>query len=113
MPQARPVGPAPTITASNTLELLLNSLVYAIEFRRESGNVFPAALCHIGPTAALSSSAQCDLLHQFPGLHFRRQIFCNAAHDRDLGVTGRRQYYHRRLPFVAERIDQRAKLGAI
>ena len=46
-------------------------------------------------------------------MNFRCQVLGDAADDRDVRIFDGREHHHRGLPFIAQRIDQRAKLLAV
>src|SRR5581483_2597876 len=86
MPQARPVGPAPTMIASSvsTSEHALDGGVNVLERRWKRRNVLAAGLGHIGATAALAAHRLRDLADQFSGMYLRREVFRHGADDGDI-----------------------------
>ena len=83
MPQARPVGPAPTTTTSNcsTFTALLSTLARRLGFERRAAaaaRIFAAAFGHVGPAAAFAADGLRDRAGQLAGVHFRRQILGDA-----------------------------------
>src|SRR5436305_55770 len=88
IPHARPVGPAPTMTASrgSTSEHAFHGGVDAFERGRKRGGIFAACFRHVRPATAATADGLSDLAHELAGMHSRGEVLCDGAHDGDVRI---------------------------
>src|SRR5437763_4321383 len=104
IPHARPVGPAPTMTASSvsTSEHAFHSGVNLFEGCRKRGSIFAPGLGHVRATAAFAADSLGHLPYQLAGVNFGGKILRDRAYDGDLRVDSGSEHHHGGLPLVAQ-----------
>src|SRR5439155_21925887 len=90
IPQASPVGPAPTTTTSklSTLEHLLDAGIDAAEGARPRRRIFSASLGHVRPASALSADSLGVGAHEPACVHLRGQVLGDPGDDRHACILG-------------------------
>src|SRR5579862_4669505 len=97
MPQASPVGPAPTMTTSkdSTLQHSLHTCVDLGQSVIQRGCIFAAGFGHIGSSAAFAADRLSDGSCEFAGVNFGGQVLGHAADDRHVAILGGSEHDHR------------------
>ncbi len=115
MPQARPVGPAPTTTTSkvSTATAFPRRSVSRIERAGECRGIFAACFGHVGTSAAFAADGLRDRASELARVDFRREVLGDADDDGDVGILRRAQDDHGGFPLDAQRVDHGPQLFAV
>src|ERR1035438_1111451 len=107
MPQASPVGPAPTTIASKdsvtALQFALHFAIYVFQRAGDGGCILAAAFRHVRPAAALAAYGLGHRARQLARMELAGQVLGDRRNQRDVAVVGGNQHYHGALPLIADR----------
>src|ERR1700758_4921430 len=82
IPQASPVGPAPTTATSKCsmlpLQESLDFSVNVFESAAQRLDIGAAALCHIWPSATFTADRLGHVTHKFAGLNLRCEVLAHG-----------------------------------